>query len=171
MNLFLLVDVSMEPVDWLERHSAALTIMVLIVMGLLTLMVLVPRMLRAKMLRQEMQHAERMKCLEMGQVPPYPDDRSIAAGRTASLVPMVVICAAAAVTCFLSAYRPENLFAVALAAWSVAGAVSLAAITGGVALMGRLAHLHAGMNDEDEEEEAPEDEDEPRSQRRDGMTG
>jgi hypothetical protein len=33
------------------------------------------------------------------------------------------------------------LFSVALAVWSVAGVVSLAAITGGVALLGRLAQL------------------------------
>ena len=41
-----------------------------------------------------------------------------------------------------------------VAGWTVAGVVSLAAITGGVALMGRLAQLHLGVEDE----EAPEDE-------------
>jgi hypothetical protein len=61
---------------------------------------------------------------------------------------MVVVCAAGAVTCFLAAYRPEYLFSVALAVWSVAGVVSLAAIMGGVALMGRLAQLQAGLEDE-----------------------
>ena len=64
------------------------------------------------------------------------------------LVPMVVVCAAGTVTCFLVAYRSENLFAVALAVWSVAGVVSLAAITGGVALLGRLAQLHSGEEEE-----------------------
>jgi hypothetical protein len=64
---------------------------------------------------------------------------------------MVVIIAAATVTCFLVAYKSENLFAVSLAVWSVAGVVSLAAITGGVALIGRLAQLTSGV----EEEETP----------------
>ena len=35
----------------------------------------------------------------------------------------------------------------------VAGVVSLAAVTGGVALMGRLASIQAGDDEEDEEEE------------------
>jgi hypothetical protein len=66
------------------------------------------------------------------------------------LVPMVVIISAATVTCFLVAYKSDNLFAVTLAVWCVAGVVSLAAITGGVALIGRLAQLTSG-----EEEERP----------------
>jgi hypothetical protein len=57
------------------------------------------------------------------------------------------------VTCFLAAYKYDNLFSVSLAVWSVAGVVSLAAITGGVALMGRIAQLHAGVPDEEEQEE------------------
>ena len=65
------------------------------------------------------------------------------------LVPMVVIISAGTVTCFLAAYRSDNLFTVAITAWSVAGVVSLAAITGGVALMGRLAQLHSGLRDEE----------------------
>ncbi len=72
----------------------------------------------------------------------------------ALIVPTVVLCAAATVTCFLVAYGSENVFAVTLAVWCVAGVVSLAAITGGVALMGRLAQLSSG---EEEEEEAPRD--------------
>jgi hypothetical protein len=69
-----------------------------------------------------------------------------------------VVCAAGTVTCFLAAYKSDNLFAVALAVWSVAGVVSLAAITGGVALLGRLAQLHAGvLEDVEEEDDVPED--------------
>jgi hypothetical protein len=59
------------------------------------------------------------------------------------------------VTSFLVVYKTENLFAVSLAIWVVAGAVSLAAITGGVALIGRLAQIQAGEKEE-EDEEAPE---------------
>jgi hypothetical protein len=60
------------------------------------------------------------------------------------------------VTSFLVAYKTENLFAVSLAIWVVAGTVSLAAITGGVALIGQMARLQAGERDE-EEEDIPED--------------
>jgi hypothetical protein len=45
------------------------------------------------------------------------------------------------------------LFAVSLAIWVVAGVVSLAALTGGVALIGRLAQIEAGDKEEDEDEE------------------
>jgi hypothetical protein len=97
-----------------------------------------------------------MRALEQGQILPRLDPRSTSAGRTASLVPMVVVCTAGTVTCFLSAYRAESLFAVSLAVWSVAGVVCLAAITGGVALMGRMAALQAGLfEDEREEEQEP----------------
>jgi hypothetical protein len=146
--------------EFFEKHVASIMLLVFVVMGLITLLLLVPRLLRARQQRLEMQHIERLKCLDLGQMPPHPDERSIAAGRTASLVPMVVICAASAVTCFLAAYRPDQLFAVAISTWCVSGAVSLAAITGGVALMGRLAHLHAGVEEELEDEpdeEQPDD--------------
>ena len=66
------------------------------------------------------------------------------------LVPMVTVISGATVTCFLVAYRSDHVFSVALVVWAVAGIVSLAAITGGVALMGRLAQL-----DEGEPEEVP----------------
>src|SRR5262249_16841878 len=130
-----------------------LTILIVTGMGFLTLLLLVPRLLKARQQKLELQHAERMKALERGHLPPHADDRSIAAGRTASLVPMVVICAPGPVTCFLASYRPDNLFAFGLAAWSVSGAVSLAAITGGVALMGRLAQLNSGVEEEEETEQ------------------
>ena len=61
---------------------------------------------------------------------------------------MVTICAAATVTCFMAVTKSEHVFAVSLTVWSVAGLVSLAAVTGGVALMGRLAQLHSGELEE-----------------------
>jgi hypothetical protein len=149
--------------EFFEKHVASIMLLVFVVMGLITLLILVPRLLRARQQRLEMQHIERLKCLDLGQMPPHPDERSIAAGRTASLVPMVVICSASGVTCFLAAYRPDQLFAIGVATWCVSGAVSLAAITGGVALMGRLAHLHAGIEEELDDE--PEEGDENRSER------
>jgi hypothetical protein len=135
--------------SFLSRHSGELTTLLVIAMVLLTLLILVPQLLRHHHHALELQHAERTRALEKGLPVPHTDERSVAAGRTASLVPMVSICAAGTVTCFLAGFRSENLFSVALAVWSVAGVVSLAAITGGVALMGRLAQLQSG--DEDEE--------------------
>jgi hypothetical protein len=126
-------------------------ILLLSVLVIGCLLIVVPQLLRAHHRVQEMQHEEHMRALEQGLPPPPPDERSRAAGRTAALVPMVVVCAAGTVTCFLVAFKSESLFAVALAVWSVAGVVSLAAITGGVALMGRLAQLQS----DEEEEEVP----------------
>ena len=83
---------------------------------------------------------------------PIDDDRARVAGRTALFVPMVGMLAAAAVTCYLVSTHTENLFAVALAVWVVAGVVGLTAITGGVALIGRLAQIQARQEDEEEEE-------------------
>jgi hypothetical protein len=134
---------------FLEQHIPELTILVLGALVLGTLLILVPQLLRAHQQVQELQHAEHMKALEQGKAVPAPDERSVFAGRTAALVPMVVILSAATVTCFLVAYRSENVFAVGLTVWSVAGVVSLAAITGGVALMGRLAQLSAGVDEEE----------------------
>jgi hypothetical protein len=126
-------------------------LLILIMSALLmtTLIIIVPRLLQAHHRVVEMQHAERMRALEQGQPLPPLDERSRVAGRTAMLVPMVVIIAAGTVTCFLVAYKSDNLFAVAMAVWTVAGVVSLAAITGGVALIGRLAQLHSGTDDEE----------------------
>src|SRR5262249_31207761 len=113
---------------------------------------LVPQLLRSHQRTLEMIHEEQMKSVEQG-LPMIPtDSRSKSAGRIALLVPMVVIISAATVTCFLVAYQAaDHMFAVTLAVWTVAGVVSLAAITGGVALMGRLAQL----SDERENEEVP----------------
>jgi hypothetical protein len=139
----------------LRNYSGELMILVLFVLVVTTLMVLVPQLLRAQMRKAELLHAEHMKALEQGILIPTADEPSRAAGRTAMLVPMVVVISAGAVTCFLVAYRSEQVFSVALAVWSVAGLVSLAAITGGVALLGRLAQLHHGLDDLDDQ--APED--------------
>jgi len=91
----------------------------------ITLIILVPQLLRAHLRKVEMQHAEHMRALERGLAVPPEDEPSRAAGRTAMLVPMVVMIAAGTVTCFIAAYKTEEVFAVALAIWSVAGIVSL----------------------------------------------
>ena len=135
----------------LDAHSGELLILILCALLMATLVILVPRLLQAQQRSLEMQHAERMRALEQGQNLPPIDERSRVAGRTAMLVPMVVIISAGTVTCFLVAYKSDNLFAVALAVWTVAGVVSLAAITGGVALIGRLAQLHSGVHEEEEQ--------------------
>ena len=137
------------PKDFLEAYSNQIMMLVICAMVLAALLVLVPQILRARQRHNELQHEEQMRALEHGQVLPRTDERSMYAGRTAALVPMVVVCAAGTVTCFLATNKSENLFAVALTAWSVAGVVSLAAITGGVALMGRLAQLRAGAEEEE----------------------
>jgi uncharacterized membrane protein YbhN (UPF0104 family) len=142
-----------DPKSFVELHSGALTILVLSTLVLGTLLILVPQLLRAHQRTLEMQHTERMRALEQGLSVPAFDERSRATGRVALMVPTIVLCAAATVTCFLVAYGSENLFAVTLGVWCVAGVVALAAITGGVALMGRLAQLSSG----EEDEEAPHD--------------
>jgi hypothetical protein len=136
---------------FLDQNSGKVMILILSILVLTTLLILVPQLLRARHRALELQHAEYMRALEAGLPLPPVDERSRAAGRTASLVPMVVVCAAGSVTCFLVAFKTENLFAVSMAVWSVAGVVSLAAITGGVALVGRLAQLQSG----DEREGVP----------------
>jgi hypothetical protein len=151
MIFVLWAELPLDSRPFVEAHSSELTILLLAAMVLGTLLVLVPRLLRARMQSLEMEHAERMKALDQGMVLPRYDHRSVAAGRTAYMVPMVVFITAGTVTCFLTAYRDEHLFHVTLTVWSVACIVSLAAITGGVALMGRLAQLDEG----DEEEEVP----------------
>ena len=138
---------------FLEAHSGELTILLMFFLALVALLILVPQLLRAHQRTQEMQHEEHMRALEAGQLLPRAHDAARAAGRTATLVPMVVVCSAGIVTCFLAGYRSESLFAVALAVWSVAGVVGLAAITGGVALMGRIAQINAGIPEEEQSEE------------------
>jgi hypothetical protein len=129
----------MDPL-W-ERHSNEFMILLLAALIMGTLLVLVPQLLRANHRLQEMRHAELLLALEKGQPLPPADDRTRAAGRTSALVPMVTVCAAGTVTCFLVADRSDQVFAVSLSVWTVAGLVSLAAITGGVALLGRIAQV------------------------------
>ncbi len=137
--------------------TGGIAMLIILAMVLGTLLLIVPQLLRSQQRTMEMHHQEHMKALEMGQALGRADDRSRAAGRTAALVPMVTVCAAATVTCFLSAYDPNDLFRVSIAVWSVAGIVSLAAITGGVALMGRLAQLNAGLFEDEHDDDVPED--------------
>lgn len=132
-----------------ERHSGELMMLAMAAMVLGTLLVLVPKLLRYAVSNQQLRHDEHIKAVEAGQpLPPF-DVRSRVAGRTTALVPMVAVISAATVTCFLVAYKSEYLFSVAVAVWAVVGVVSLAAITGGVALMGRLAQIEAGLPDEE----------------------
>ena len=153
--MFVLFADELPAEDFLKIHSPEIMTLVLGAMVLTALLVLVPQLLRAHQRALEMMHERHLRALERGTVLPSSDERSKFAGRTAALVPMVVVCAAGTVTCFLAVYHADSLFSVALAVWSVAGVISLAAITGGVALMGRIAQIHAGM--EEEEEEIPED--------------
>lgn len=135
---------------FLEKHSSEMIVLVLFGMVVVTLIIIVPQLLRAHLRKVEILHEEHMRSLEVGIPLPYTDESSKAAGRTTMLVPMVVIITAGTVTCFLVAYKSEFLFSVVLAVWVISGVVSLAAITGGVALIGRLAQLHS-----EEEEEVP----------------
>ncbi len=136
----------MDP--FVEKHSGELLVVVMILIITITLMIVVPQLLRANQRTQEMRHVEHLKAVDQGQkLPPF-DVRSRAAGRTAALVPMVSVISAATVTCFLVAYRSDSLFSVTVAVWTVACLVSLAAVTGGVALLGRLGQMDAGYPDE-----------------------
>jgi hypothetical protein len=128
----------------LEKHSSELVILAIMGMVLAALIVIIPQVLRAHQKNLELRNAERIKALEKGVPVPPIDDRARAAGRTAVLVPTVAVISAGAVTCFLVAYRSDTVLAVAIAVWCVAGIVSLAAITGGVALVGRLAQIESG---------------------------
>jgi hypothetical protein len=150
-------EAAIDPKSFFDQHSGSLTILLLCTLVLGTLLIVVPQLLRSQQRWLEMQHLERLKAIEQGEVPATEDHRSRFAGRVAVLVPMVVVCAAATVTCFLVAYKSEHLFAVTLSVWCVAGVVSLAAITGGVALMGRLAQLEIDQLEEEIKEPIPPD--------------
>ena len=140
--------------EFLKQHSGEVTIILLSAMLLLTLLLIVPHLLRSHLKSLEMRHEENMRALEQGTTLPQIDGRSLFAGRTALLVPIVSLCTAGTVTCFLAAYKVEIVFSVSLAVWSVAAIVSLAAITGCVALLGRLAQLQSGV-EEDQFEDRP----------------
>src|SRR5262245_2417621 len=99
---------------FLEKHSSELVILFLALILCATLLAVVPQLLRAHQRALEAQHAEYMLALEKGQPLPRRDEVARAAGRTASLVPMVTICAASSVTCFMAASKSDNVFAVTL---------------------------------------------------------
>lgn len=139
-------------VTFLKEHSGEMLILAIIALVMITLLIILPQILRANMRKAEMWHEQRLKSLERGIPLPLDDDRARLAGRTALLVPIIVMISAATVTSFLVVYKSEHLFSVALAVWVVAGVVSLAAVTGGVALIGRLALIQAGEEEEPEEE-------------------
>lgn len=142
--------------EFIKVHSGEIMILAMLLMVMITLLISLPQLLRANLQKAQWWHDVRLKSVEKGVPIPADDDRTRTAGRIALLVPMVVIISAATVTSFLVVYKSENLFAVGLSVWVVAGVVSLAAITGGVALMGRIALLQAGEYDEEEEEESHE---------------
>jgi len=144
--LFAMQEIT-TPEGFLAAYRGELMILVLMLLVVISLIILVPQLLRAHLRKGEMQHEEHLKALEHGIGLPPVDEATRAAGRTAMLVPMVSVISAATVTCFLIAYRDANVFAVGLAVWAVVGVVSLAAITGGVALLGRLAQLRSGIDE------------------------
>jgi hypothetical protein len=133
-----------------QEHSGEALLFLLSCLILLSLLIVLPALLKHNRYKAEMIHREHMQALEKGFHVPTDDDRARVAGRTALFVPIVVMLAAAGVTCFLVSAHAENLFAVALAVWVVAGVVSLTAITGGVALIGRLAQIQARQEDDEE---------------------
>ncbi len=142
----------MVTIAFLKDHSGEMLILGVICVLMLTLLIALPQLIRMSMRKTEMWHEQRLKSLERGIPLPPDDDRARLAGRTALLVPIVVMISAATVTSFLVVYKSEHSFSVGLAVWVVAGVVSLAAITGGVALIGRLALIQAGEEEEPEEE-------------------
>ena len=89
----------MDLETFLQQHSGELLILILSTLLLGTLLILVPQLLRDHQRALEARHAENMRSLEQGLPPPRLDERSVFAGRTALLVPMVSICTAGTVTC------------------------------------------------------------------------
>jgi len=138
--------------ELVQSYSKELTLIILTMILMGTLIILVPQLLKWHIHKTEILHVENMKSLENGVRLPIPDERATIASRMALLVPMVVMIGAATVTCFLAIYNSPQIFPVSLGVFVIAGVVSLAAITGGVALVSRLAHL----DEIDAEEEAAE---------------
>jgi cytochrome bd-type quinol oxidase subunit 2 len=143
----------MDAFQFLSEHHGEVLIALLTLMVIIGLLILVPQLLRSSLRKAEMIHLEQMKALEQGIPISQGDERSRVAGHTAMLVPMVIVICAGTVTCFVSASKNDNMTAVVMTVWAVAGVVSLAAITGGVALIGRLAQLQS--DDLPEEEPNP----------------
>jgi hypothetical protein len=141
--------------NFFQQHGGSLTILTLGALVFATLLILVPQLLRAHQRTIELMHTEHMRALDQGLPVTRPDERSVFAGRTAVLVPIVAVCTAGTVTCFLVAYKSENLLSVTLGVWCVAGVVSLAAISGGIALLVRLAQMHTGVEEEEEYHDQP----------------
>jgi len=138
--------------SFIKDHSGEIVILSLVLLVLLTLLISLPQLLRMNLRKAEMWHEQRMRALEKGLPLPPEDDRARMGGRTAVLVPIFTIVSTATVTSFLVVYKSETLFPVSLSIWVVAGVVSLAAITGGVALIGRLAAIQSGDTDNAEED-------------------
>ena len=138
--------------SFFKDHSGEILIFGLICLVLVTLLIALPQLLRANLRKSEYNHLERMKAIENGIPPPADDDKSRFASRIAVLVPIVVMISAATVTSFLVVYKSENVFAVSLGIWVVAGVVSLSAVTGGVALLGRLPSIQANEDEAVDEE-------------------
>lgn len=145
-------DHELQLVKFVNEHSGEMLIISIITLVLITLLIALPQLLRANLKKTEMLHEQRLRSIEKGLPLPVEDDRARQAGRAALLVPIVTIISAATVTSFLVVYKSEHTFSVSLAVWVVSGVVSLAAITGGVALIGRLALIQAGEDEEYEEE-------------------
>ncbi|MBM3995713.1 MAG: hypothetical protein FJ303_16420 [Planctomycetes bacterium] len=139
--------------EFFKEHNSELMILALAVLILGTLTWVLPQLISMNIRKTELWHEERVRAIEKGLPLPMDDDRAALAARIALLVPMVVMISTATVTSFLVVYKSEHLFTVSLAIWVVGGTVSLAAITGGVALMGRLGRFETDELDEKEEEE------------------
>src|SRR5262249_660844 len=77
--------------DFWSAHSGEAMILVLFALVVLALLMLVPQLVRAHMRKAEMLHEEHLKALDHGVVIQPPDEPAKAAGRTAMLVPMVVV--------------------------------------------------------------------------------
>src|SRR6266542_3982079 len=85
-----------------KEHSGEMLILALLALILITLLICLPQLLRANTRKAEMWHEQRLKSLEKGIPLPLDDDRARLAGRTALLVPIVVMISAATVTSFLA---------------------------------------------------------------------
>src|SRR5215831_17931640 len=76
---------------FLKEHSGEMLILAIIALVLITLLIILPQLVRANMRKAEMWHEQRIKSLEKGIPLPLDDDRARLAGRTALLVPIVVM--------------------------------------------------------------------------------
>jgi hypothetical protein len=105
--------------------------------------------------KRQLEHAERMKALELGR--PLPDadiawagadrGRAVAAGFIGTLVPLVLIGSALGGTAIVFTYTVDSTWRVVLAAiiWGVCGLVSLVTV---VTALGVLARRSAGVKPE-----------------------